>query len=80
MAKKAEALLHINTVLKIASMCPHRPIHYSNDAKFDWNHSSHEHIHSISASIHEIQLCDNSEGSSTYQKENTQRNVLIWSE
>lgn len=52
-------------------MCPNKPVHYSNDAKFYWNHSSHEHIHSISASIHEIQLCDNSKGSSTYKKENS---------
>lgn len=58
-------------------MCPDRPVHYSNDAKFDWNHSSHENIHSISASIHEIQLCDNSKGPSTYQKENSFTGVFL---
>jgi len=61
--KNPKAFLSINTVLR---MCPDRPVHYSNDAKFYWNHSSHKHIHSISASIHKIQLCDNSKGSSTY--------------
>lgn len=41
------------------------PVNHADEAQFEWIHPPCEYIQRVGASIHQVQLCEYSDGSST---------------